>query len=892
MAPDPDPPSIPLGRYRLLGHLGQGGMGTVYEAEHLSLRRRVAVKLLIGETARDPAAVRRFEREMQAVGRITHSGLAAAFDAGEIDGLPFLAMERIDGQTVEDIACRIEADGGRVPIAAACEMVRQAAETMHAVHAAGLIHRDLKPSNLMLTREATVKVLDLGLARLGDDDDDPDPGSRATSDPPAGGLSLRRLTVDGQVVGTPDYMAPEQAAPRDDAPIGPAADIYALGATLYRLLAGRPPLASDRPGNFAARLAAIATREPDPLDAVRPDVPADLAAIVAEAMAKRPSERLSSAAALAERLAAHSEASDARMLADSLPETTARPLTPAAVATLSRLRSGLDETLRPGDEGTAHDAGDDPAAWATTQVLRPKRRPLRRWIAGLTALALVILFVILLWPQSDPPTLLPQEGAEGATEPDPASARASDRIIGEGISLDLSWLGGGVQTPLALPAEGPLTIETTVTPTATLSRAAVRPAGIVYGDDSFLRRPDALADSLGPNVVWRFGERVALLHNVDRWSLVCDNGSTANLGRPQTGQTVRLAVTITGDTATFSFDGRQSGSVPLDRRRGKQPTLTIGTTGGDVPLAGLIHEFRVSTGVVPQTPEAARTDLSVTPTTRLLYRFAETRGSIVRDAGTSGNDGVLVGGVRRMAPGVLVARGLSGWLAEGGDDHISTPFAWDVGDPVTIEAIAVPLVRHDEDESISLRLAHFGGGIGLNQYGDHWIGAFSRDLYAGKYQPLGGSQPFAVGKRSHVAVVRAKSTLATFVDGRPTFRVALTDSGDESDGDSGDRVRRLTIGDDDAAALDGFVRRAFAGLIEQVRISEGVRYELPEDAGSPFGTGDRQPGRFDPPDTLAADASTRLLYDLRGGSGETVRDLAGDADGTVSGGRWLGGESP
>ena len=212
--------------YKLLAKLGEGGMGAVYKALHTRLDKVVALKVLPAERMRDAGAVARFEREMKAVGKLDHPNIVRAMDAGEEDGMHFLVMEYVEGLDLSQLA----KNTGPLPVADACELVRQAALGLAEAHEHGLVHRDIKPSNLMLAKpkkkkgEPTVKILDLGLALL----------SEALA-PDAGGL-----TTSGQMMGTIDYMAPEQGG--DSHQVDIRADIYSLGATLYRLLTGIAPV--------------------------------------------------------------------------------------------------------------------------------------------------------------------------------------------------------------------------------------------------------------------------------------------------------------------------------------------------------------------------------------------------------------------------------------------------------------------------------------------------------------------------------------------------------------------------------------------------------------------------------------------------------------------------
>jgi serine/threonine protein kinase len=177
--------------YQIVEKLGEGGMGTVYKAIHERLERTVAIKVLAADRLRDPQGVSRFEREMKAVGKLQHPNIVNAHDAGEADGTHFLAMEYVDGVDLAVLVTRL----GPLPISDACELISQAALGLQHIHEHGLVHRDIKPSNLMLAMSGQVKILDLGLALLHD------------SQQPAGA----ELTGASQLMGTADYVSPEQA---------------------------------------------------------------------------------------------------------------------------------------------------------------------------------------------------------------------------------------------------------------------------------------------------------------------------------------------------------------------------------------------------------------------------------------------------------------------------------------------------------------------------------------------------------------------------------------------------------------------------------------------------------------------------------------------------------
>jgi hypothetical protein len=281
-----------LGEYRLLEELGHGGMGHVYRALQTKLDRVVALKVLATGRARDHRAITRFEREMKAIGRLEHPHIVRAHDAREIDGNPVLVMEYVEGLDLSRLlrAC------GRVKVADACELVRQAAIGLQYAHENGLVHRDIKPSNLMLTPQGQVKLLDLGLAR------------RQTA--PA---SSDELTGAGQPMGTADYIAPEQVS--DSRAVDIRADIYSLGCTLYKLLTGRAPFAdSDARGTFDILTAHVNTPAPTirQFDATLPE---QLVGLLDRMLAKSPDDRPATPGDVATSLASFCGGSDLVALA-------------------------------------------------------------------------------------------------------------------------------------------------------------------------------------------------------------------------------------------------------------------------------------------------------------------------------------------------------------------------------------------------------------------------------------------------------------------------------------------------------------------------------------------------------------------------------------------------
>ena len=259
-----------LGKYRLLDHLGSGGMSSVYLAEHTLMQRLVAIKVLPQHRVRDASYVARFQLEGQCTAALDHPNIVRAYDLDSEGKIHYLVMEFVDGR---DLQALVE-HAGPLDFHSAADYIAQAAAGLDHAHAAGLVHRDIKPANLLLDRHGTIKILDMGLAKFG-----------AAKGVPAD------LENDENVLGTADYVAPEQAI--NSSAVDHRADIYSLGCTLYFLLTGHPPFAAGSP---AQRMAAHRGQAPPSLLLERPDVPQPLLAICRRMMEKSPLARYQSAA--------------------------------------------------------------------------------------------------------------------------------------------------------------------------------------------------------------------------------------------------------------------------------------------------------------------------------------------------------------------------------------------------------------------------------------------------------------------------------------------------------------------------------------------------------------------------------------------------------------------
>ena len=259
-----------LGNYLLIDKIGVGGMGQVFKAEHRRMKRVVAIKMLPKAMLQDAAAAARFQREVEAAAKLNHQNIVAAHDADEANGVHFLVMEYVEGQ---DLSALVKQDGP-FPVAKAVNYILQAARGLELAHRKGIVHRDIKPANLLLDKEGVVKILDMGLARIASD------GAAATQ---------AELTGTGAVMGTVEYMAPEQALSTRNADA--RADIYSLGCTLYYLLAGKPPYDGE---TLMAKMLAHREQPIPSLGAVQANIPQPLEAVFRAMVAKDVDDRYQS----------------------------------------------------------------------------------------------------------------------------------------------------------------------------------------------------------------------------------------------------------------------------------------------------------------------------------------------------------------------------------------------------------------------------------------------------------------------------------------------------------------------------------------------------------------------------------------------------------------------
>jgi serine/threonine-protein kinase len=389
------------GKYRIERTLGEGGMGVVYEATHLRLKQRVAIKMLLPELLSSADVVSRFEREARAAGQLRSPNTARVLDVESTpDGIPFMVLELLDGH---DLSTELERRGP-LPIGEAVDYVLQACNAMREAHGLGIVHRDLKPSNLFLARagnEVTVKVLDFGISKVESDKE-------------------ARVTATQTTVGTPLYMSPEQI--RSAKHVDARTDVWALGIILYELLAGRTPFE----GSAAAAAVAICVDPVPPLRAIRPDVPPELEALVLRALEKAIDKRIPSVEALAAALAPYAATpalASGRHVGVSYPSALPAPVVSSPVLTgehaplsskpsfvAARTEVGASSphaaALSPSLEGVRGGSSRTEGSWTTGAQKRGRKSASPRGVtyAALGAFGAIVLVAIgvVFWARLRP----------------------------------------------------------------------------------------------------------------------------------------------------------------------------------------------------------------------------------------------------------------------------------------------------------------------------------------------------------------------------------------------------------------------------------------------------------------------------------------------------------
>jgi serine/threonine protein kinase len=427
----PQPGHIVGGKYEVVRPIGKGGMGVVYEALHLKLQQRVAIKMLYPHVRGAPGAIERFEREARAAGQLRSVNVARVLDVETDPGeLPYIVMEFLEGNDLNEEIAR----HGRLPIEQAVDYVLQACTAMREAHFLGIVHRDLKPANLFLCNTADgpiIKVLDFGISKITSEMDG-------------------RLTGPLQTIGSPVYMSPEQL--RGLREVDARADLWALGVTLFELIAGKPPFK----GTVTATIASILSDPPPRPSALRTDVPVGLDEVVLKALSKKARDRYQDAEAMAEALLPFASAEGVRRLRAGM---TAQ-ITSTAPQRLAALAGDRDAPTVVSQRDSKNNPASTAQAWSTAPLGRgvsPRRRVALILSVGVVtgvAAALVLALSTRAPVGSDPVGVDPASAT--LAPPEPVAQPTSIPSTGAGPATPSSGSGSGVSSPgvsaAALPA--------------------------------------------------------------------------------------------------------------------------------------------------------------------------------------------------------------------------------------------------------------------------------------------------------------------------------------------------------------------------------------------------------------------------------------------------------
>lgn len=892
-----------LGNYLILEKLGEGGMGQVFKALHRRMERLVALKVLPASSVDSQEAVKRFRREVKAAARLNHPNVVTAHDADEADGIHFLVMEYVDGH---DLSSLVKSQGP-LPLELAVECIRQAACGLAYAHELGVIHRDIKPGNLLLGQRGTglgtrasnsdsrfaspqsrapspeVKILDMGLARF----------SMAAEESRVSG----ELTQSGQIMGTVDYMSPEQAADTKNADA--RSDIYSLGCTLWTILTARPLFGGDTVMN---KMMAHTQR---PVPSLREQLaarqgidPAALARLAAldevlhRMVAKRPEDRYQS---MVEVIAA---LESWQGQAESVPQTIDQSSTNTqlseffahleqspSVRTRQTVEPAVAEETMPRvpekeETGTQLRAQESkPAATArspssakkpsisgapgvsTAPRTRQRIHPLLLIVglAGAGLLTIGTLFAVLLWlvmpgnkPSAGDAT---GDGAVAATMSGAGASRGSGNY-----ALQFDGENSVVKIPtLIYDGSHPLTVEALVT-VDSLQRTSA--GTLLYFAENYAH----LGTRRRTQQSWSFG------FGASRGDELITTGGQESSQRLEPGRVYHLAGVWDRKTVRLFIDGNLVDSYTNTATRHTVPTPPGAMLGAIVdsneglvrPFNGTIRELRVSTiarydnDFPPLGPDARFKD---DEHTLALYHFDEGTGDVVRDSSGNGHDGTIHGATWLRADGTPVEPLVDHALRfDGVDDYVEIPDLELVDGPVTIEA----RVRRTEARPAANVVSWLGEGwITLYESGGWGVGK----RHGGDSILVRATAPTSE-KSTHLAATWDGQHTELFVNGKriaaqpQDYKLAPTSGGLYIGG-----VLRERLPEAEREA-----GRFFAGVVDEVHISKGVRYR----------------DDYEPAARHEPDANTLALYHFDEGEGSVLKDSSGNGHhGTIRGATWV-----
>lgn len=883
--------SLVLGNYVILDKLGQGGMGMVLKAQHRRMKRTVALKILSPNLTKTKEIVARFHREVQAAARLEHPNIVAAHDADEANGTHFLVLQYVDG---EDLS-KIVKTRGPLSVEQAVACILQAARGLEYAHKRGIIHRDIKPANLLMDADGLVKILDMGLARI-----EGDAGVQA------------ELTQTGAVMGTVDYMAPEQA--RNTKTADARSDIYSLGISLWYLLVARPAYNGQ---TLTERLLAHQSDPIPSLCAARNDVPAQLDAVFQKMVAKRGIDRYQT---MTEVITA---------LEDALRIEVAAPPNLAVASTddskFSEFLAGLASTDVGSPEAAPHkatvptgvvteataefqrtrastgsEAATEPqlaASWGIKRVVQDGGRsskPLwhnRRAQIGAGIVAAMLLVGVIAATSTNKD----RTKATGGVSSGPQAlgvTKAGQSAVKVPAAPPLVWAAeaasqGPQLGPFALEFDGvddyvdipsfeydgtyPLTVDVLVrinrlgtSPHETLFQTRRTVDGLPLLDLflSFDRNQTAV------RVARRNGDGDEILNWFAPW--------------PQADtQAVHVAGIWDGDVPQLYLNGVLQETILKPTSRQGAPNSPTKTSLGAIlrapdhpqplayPFAGTFHGARFSRVVRYASNFAPLLRFDKDEHTLALYHFDEGAGDILTDSSGNNHHGKIIGAkwvnaVPTAAPlSFLVAR--NGLYFDGFNDHVLVPTWKYAGDhPLTVETWVTPEM-----------LSRKGGIVSTSELSGFNLGVQEDNCLSFAFH-AGSNYAFVLGppleshtnRRLHVAGVFDHQQVRLYLDGDEVSSVPAPGAHTPS-------TMPLVIGGN--PAVDGTVWWRYAGLIDAVRISRTGRYAE----------------KFTPSERWAPDADTLALYQFDEGAGDVLKDSSGNNHhGTIVGAKWVTPSTP
>ncbi len=609
---------LTLGDYVLISKLGQGGMGVVYEALHVRLDKKVAVKVLSADRMNNAEALGRFARETMAIGKLMHPNIIQALDAREENGTYFLVLEYVDGADLEELAEYV----AQFEIADICEMMRQAADGLQHAHENGLVHRDIKPSNLFLAlskdserriKSAVVKILDLGLAQIVADSD------------------KGNLTGTQQIMGTLDYIAPEQI--QDSRSVDIRSDLYSLGCTFYFLLTRHRPFALHV-GQYQ-KMQAHVESVPEAVDLHRSDIPAEISEIVMKLLSKKPEERFETPRQLRNALAPFCTGADLVTLAGQF-EARRNAQHPGSFEQTKKIelsdteKSEILKTLDSNRDSVFTDNNS-----LSTDDARPVPK-LVRWGLPFSLLAAVLFFFFWNNPLEEQAPLTEPNSPAGNV---PAVA-TQDGTVDEAkyrYAIRMDGIDDFIETDFKYTQGYPITMEAWVKP------KILEP----FRKMAIFSNAEAAGFSL---VIDPLMSPKFLFH--DGFSYVIHNDAVPIPKEKE----VHLAAVYDGISISLFTDGKRHGrNVSVKKRHHPSPLrVYIGANpdpnfdgreraGFRALYEGLIREIRISKGVLYEKEFDVPRHFKPKANTILLYRFTKNDKKYVRDLSGNNHNGIIHG---------------------------------------------------------------------------------------------------------------------------------------------------------------------------------------------------------------------------------------------------------